>query len=645
MSIAQEIKDRLDIVDVISDYLPLKRSGRNLSGFCPFHNNTRTPAFYVSAERQTWKCFGACAEGGDIFSFVMKKEGLDFRETLELLARRAGVEIPVYNPKLPQVAATEERLGDLLESAADYFHHLLLYAPEAEEARQYVRSRGLYKRTVEQFKLGFSLDSFDACRTHFEGQGYSKADLLSAGLLTENEEKKRTYDRFRNRLMFPIWDAKGNVVGFGARTLEKDGVPKYLNSPQTKLFDKSRLLYSLNFAKRDIREARQSVIVEGYMDVIRAHERGFKNVIAQMGTALTGHQLNLLKRYSKQFVIALDADEAGINATMRSLEVARETLDRDVEIRFDARGLIKHEGRLKADIRVATMPIGQDPDDIIQRDPVQWVNLIANAKPVVEYVIEKLSADLDKSDAKAKSAVAQRIIPLIEDVSDSVERDHYWQLLSRTLIIDQRTLRRYAPKTKKQLRPRKAAAPPKRNRAKIKLSHRMVAPLATEPLEANYLRHALEHPDLMVKVDLQLKRACQPTVTRDDFTNTEDQALWNHLRRRAISAGRGQLVTVSELCDSLDTVLVSRIETLLGLSASAQREQLASRMTHSVLNWRLDKVKRHLSEVKQLVDQAQMLGNTDDTETYSFRCQELTMMIYSIHQAKHGLSSTAQRDN
>lgn len=644
MSIAQEIKDRLDIVDVISDYLPLKRSGRNLSGFCPFHTNTRTPAFYVSPERQTWKCFGACAEGGDVFAFVMKREGLDFREALELLARRAGVEIPVYNPKLPQDAAVEDRLGDLLESAADYFHHLLLYAPEAEEARQYVRSRGLYKRTVEQFKLGFSLNSFDACRAHFEGQGYSNYDLLDAGLLTENEEKQRVYDRFRNRLMFPIWDAKGKVVGFGARTLEKDGIPKYLNSPQTDLFDKSRILYGLNFGKRDVREARQAIIVEGYMDVIRAHERGFKNVVAQMGTALTEHQLNLLKRYSKQFVIALDADEAGVNATMRSLEVARETLDREVEIRFDARGLVKHEGRLKADIRVATMPAGQDPDDIIKADPVQWVNLIAGAKPIVEYVIETLSADLDKDDAKAKSEVAQRIIPLIQDIGDTVERDHYWQLLARTLGTDQRTLRRYTPKTKRIARP-KPKAKPKQDRAKIKLSHRMIAPLATEPLEANYLRQALEHPELMVKVDLQLQRAHQPTVNRDDFTGTEDQALWNYLRRRAVSAGRGQFVTISELCDSLDTVLVSRIETLLTLSASEQGEQLAARMTHSVLNWRLDKVKRHLSEVKQLLDEAQVLGDSDDMENYGFRCQELTMMIYSINQAKHNLSSITQRQN
>ena len=317
-------------------------------------------------------------------------------------------ELPEFRPKPQQQQETEDRLGDLMESAADYFHQLLLHAPEAEAARQYVRSRNLTRGSVKTFKLGYSLNSFDACRNHFGGMGYSEQELVDAGLLTENEEKGTRYDRFRNRLMFPIHDVNGRIVGFGARTLEKDGIPKYLNSPQTPVFDKSRLLYGLCFGKRDIREARQAVIVEGYMDVIRAHQNGFRNVIAQMGTALTEPQLQTLKRYTKRFVIALDADEAGMNATMRSLDVARETLDREIESRFDARGLLRHEGRLKADIRIATMPEGKDPDDIITEDPAHWLRLIHEAEPVVSYVIKVLTEDMDMSDGKAKSEVAKR---------------------------------------------------------------------------------------------------------------------------------------------------------------------------------------------------------------------------------------------
>jgi DNA primase len=314
MSVTQEIKSRLDIVDVVGDYLPLRKAGRAYSGFCPFHPNSRTPAFYVFPETQTWRCFGACAEGGDVFSFVMKKEGWDFKETLANLAGRAGVALEEYD-RAGKVKPAADSLVDLLTAAADYFHQLLLHAPQAELARRYVAERKLKAETLADFRLGYALNSWDACRTHFNAQGYDDRDLLDVGLLTENPERGSRYDRFRHRLMIPIRDVSGRIVGFGARTLDKDGLPKYLNSPQTTLFDKSHLLYGLDMARRHIREARQAVIVEGYMDVMQAWQAGFRNVVAQMGTALTEQQLQLLKRYTKRFVLALDADAAGAKAT------------------------------------------------------------------------------------------------------------------------------------------------------------------------------------------------------------------------------------------------------------------------------------------------------------------------------------------
>ena len=679
MSIAQEIKDKLDIVDVVSDYLPLKRSGRNLSGFCPFHQNTRTPAFYVSPERQTWRCFGACAEGGDVFSFVMKKEGIDFKEALTKLAARANVELPDYRPKSQQQKAVEDRLGDLLEAAADYFHQLLLSAPEAEQARQYIRSRNLLRRSVTNFKLGYALDRFDACRSHFNGMGYSQQELLDVGLLTENEEKGTVYDRFRNRLIFPIRNVNGRVVGFGARTLEKDGIPKYLNSPQTGLFDKSKLLYGLSAAKRDIREARQAVIVEGYMDVIRAHEAGFRNVIAQMGTALTETQLRTLKRYTKRFVIALDADEAGVKATMRSLEVARATLDRTIEVSFNPQGLLRQEGRLKADIRVATMPAGKDPDDIISADPTQWVTLISNARPIVTYVIESLTQGLDLRDGKAKSAVAEQVIPLIHDVADPIERDHFMQKLASVLQVDRRTLQRFSPQKKRKGKGKreKGKVPPPKSRVSVpddpfgdmlppepemrefaELSpepdnfeqplvtfRRSVAPIATAKIEADFLRQALGTPEIMLKVDMLLRKAQQPMIAATDFSNSEDQELWRHLRRLSAEASTGKLVSVSDMCDSLDNVLSSRVRSLqaIPLSSSPEIDHLSNSLTHSVLNCRLDKVRQTLSEVKHLMTDAQKAGDEESRESYAYRCQELTMMLYSINRARHTLSSASQR--
>ncbi|MFO7537951.1 MAG: DNA primase, partial [Chloroflexota bacterium] len=406
MSVTEEIKSRLDIVDYIGENLQLRRSGRNYAAFCPFHSNTRTPAFYIFPETQTWRCFGACAEGGDIFSYVMKRQGWDFKEALKHLAQRAGVELEPQTPAVQQRQAAEEKQVDLLTAAADYFHHLLLSAPQAEAARSYLAKRALNDDAIATFKLGFALNSWDACRTHFNEQGYSDEELLAVGLLTENPDKGTRYDRFRGRLIFPIRDGNGRIVGFGARTLDPDGIPKYLNSPQTDLFDKSAILYGLDLAKRAIRQERQVVIVEGYMDVIQAWQHGFHTVVAQMGTALTEAQMQQLKRYSKRFVMALDADAAGAKATLRSLDVARETLDQEVEIRFDARGLVQHEGRLKADIRIVTMPPGEDPDSIIRQDPARWPALLEQAKPVVAYVIDTAVADLDFNDPKAKTALA-----------------------------------------------------------------------------------------------------------------------------------------------------------------------------------------------------------------------------------------------
>ena len=579
-----------------------------------------------------------------------------------MLAARANVELPEYRPKPQQQQQAEDRLGNLIEAAADYFHQLFLHAPEAEEARQYVRSRTLTKGSVTRFKLGYSLDSFDACLSHFTGMGYSQKELLDAGLLTENEDQERVYDRFRNRLMFPIRNVNGRIVGFGARTLEKDGIPKYLNSPQTPLFDKSKLLYGLSQGKRDIREARQAVIVEGYMDVIRAHQAGFRNVIAQMGTALTETQLRTLKRFTKRFIIALDADEAGVNATMRSLEVARETLDRDVEVTFNARGLVQQEGRLKADIRVATMPEGKDPDDIITEDPGLWIELMHNAQPIVAYVIETLTAGVDMSDAKQKSALAEQVIPLINDLPDPIERSHYMQKLATTLGVDERVLRRFSPQQKRRATSQQRSGnsptlqvsdgvevPPDMDEADALFNtpgarfRRHVAPLAIENIEAHFLRQSLVHPEIMVRVDMLLKKAQQPIVSQADFSSTEDQSLWKHLRQRAIDGTNGALVSVDELCDSLDSVLASRIQTLLTKSAtpSSQLEQLSSRLAQSVLHWRLDKVKRMLSEVKQLMADAKRSGDAEMSELHAHHCRELTASIYSINRARHSMSAAA----
>ena len=415
-STIEEIKARSDLVTVVESYgVQLRKSGRNYAGLCPFHENSKTPAFSVNHERQTWRCFGSCGVGGDVIAFVQRQERCNFHTALELLGNKCGVQLSV-RPKSPEVKKRDE----LLTESADYFHQLLLSAPQAEAARQYVRSRGLLRRSVKGFKLGYSLPSWNDCLQHFTRKGYTVDDLLSTGLAAKGE-KGGVYDRFRNRLMFPICLTSGQVVGFGARTLEPDGVPKYLNSPQSKHFDKSRLLYGLNFARQGMRRTGEVIIVEGYMDAIRSHEAGFSNTVATMGTALSADQLHIVARASHRIVIALDADEAGSAAAMRVIEMAQR--------------LISAESNIDADIYIATMPEGSDPDDVISNDPQQFALLIVDAQTVVDYVLEHLTSGTDLSSIKLKRDIAAKMRPLIMSVRDLVERDGYWRLLADRLNV------------------------------------------------------------------------------------------------------------------------------------------------------------------------------------------------------------------
>jgi DNA primase len=631
MSVTEEIKSRLDIVDIVSESVSLRKSGRSFAGFCPFHANSRTPAFYVFPETQTWHCFGACAEGGDLFSYVMKQQGWDFKETLKHLAGRAGVTLEEQKPVDKVQKTAEKKQLDLLTAAADYYHMLLLYAPEAEQARQYVQSRGLLDDTLAAFRIGFALDSWSACRTHFNDKGYTDDELVQVGLLTEHPEKDTRYDRFRNRLMIPIGDNDGRIVGFGARTLDKDGLPKYLNSPQTPLFDKSHILFGLDRAKRSIREARQAVIVEGYMDVIAAWQAGFGNVVAQMGTALTERQLQLLKRYTKRFVLALDADAAGAKATMRSLQVARETLDREVEVRFDARGLVQHEGRLQADIRIVTMPAGDDPDSIIRRDVSEWPRLLAQAKPIVAYVIDVATQGVDLREAKAKTAVAQQVIPLIKDIVNPVERDHYWQELARALHTDERALRQMPMQ---QNRPRSAAAQPAAQKQKKIGNGRVV-----DMRQINYLRECIHYPQIMKQINLKLAQCRQPLVAETDFSMPEDREL---LKRMIKWVEQGNIVTITEMWDSLDEdVLQERAKYLLQTAPTPESElsRLPEKLALSVLHWRLERVKGHLSELQQLIRETNRNDQPELADLYSQQIRESHLMIQSLNRAAEAVTA------
>lgn len=439
MSVVDEIKARLDIVDVVSGYVHLQKAGRNFKALCPFHHE-KTPSFVVFPETQTWRCFGACGEGGDLFSFVMKAEGWEFGEALRNLAKRAGVELTPLTAAQQQQANEYERLQGMIEEAARFFHQQLLEAPAAESVRAYVAGRGLRPETIAAFQLGYAPDDWHQALQHLQMLGYAQDEIVEAGLAIRNEQGN-VYDRFRHRLMIPIRDARGRTVGFGARALDRDAVPKYLNSPQSPLFDKGRLLYGLDMARRAIRETETAVIVEGYMDVMQAHQAGFANVVAQMGTALTEDQLRQLSRYARRLILALDPDVAGTSATMRGLNVAREVLQSDHAVTFDPRGVMRYTGLLELDIRVITLPEGHDPDDLIRQNPQAWQTLLERAVPVAEYVIQQGTAHLTpQSSYQEREQAARALLPLLTATESDIERSGNIQALARRVRIDERTL-------------------------------------------------------------------------------------------------------------------------------------------------------------------------------------------------------------
>ncbi len=521
MTAIDEIKARIDIVDLVSETVDLRRSGRNYTGFCPFHHNTRTPAFAVWPESGTWRCFGECNDGGDIFKFVMKKEGWDFPEALRYLAERAGVTLEPPTTEQQEQVEENERLRELLEEAVTFYRHNLLNTIAGNSGLTYLQGRGLSDETIEVFGLGYAPDSWEAASEHFKSKGYSERELVDAGLASERESGG-IYDRFRARVLLPIRDERGRMAGFGARTLVPDGLPKYLNSPQTSIFDKGRILFGLDRARRTIRTQDQVVIVEGYMGVLAPHQHGFTNVVATMGTALTEHHLRLIKRFTRRIILAMDSDAAGANATLRGLEVARQTLDREGEVLFDARGLLHWEGRLQADIRVSTLPQGMDPDDVVNNNPQDWEALIAKAKPVVEHVMDTLAQGRDLGDPKVKTEVAAQVMPLIGDLPNAIERDTYRQKLARFLRVDERTLLgvgQFRPRQPRYQQRTVSNVPEEEQ----EILHDII--FVNQKREAYILGALIRRPDLIYHLDRHLQEDGLERIAEADFDQIDHQEL------------------------------------------------------------------------------------------------------------------------
>jgi DNA primase len=401
-----EVKSRLEIAEVVGAYVPLKQAGRSLKAPCPFHQE-RSASFTVSPERGIYKCFG-CGEGGDIFDFVMKMDGVDFRQALEMLARKAGVELKARGGDDGAAKKLRERLISAHELAVKYFQLSLV---KNQKALEYVvKKRRLGKQTIKDFQIGYAPDSWNGLTDVLVKKGFTLKELLQGGLAGQKEGRSTMYDLFRGRVMFPICDREGRPIGFTGRVLD-DGVPKYLNTPQTSLYDKSQAIFGLHLAKDAIRSNDEVVLVEGQMDVVASHQAGVKQVVATSGTALTIEHLRMLSKLTKNIKLAFDADRAGLAATERAIEMGQ---------------------KLGLTLRMVVLPEGaKDADELIgAQGPEALVAAIGDAKYIVDYLFDRFEKDFDLSSAVGKRGYANRLASNLRRLGDPVEQDHYIKLLA-----------------------------------------------------------------------------------------------------------------------------------------------------------------------------------------------------------------------
>ena len=478
MTVVDDVKGRLDIVEVISQRVALQRSGNSFKANCPFHQEN-TPSFHVFPDRQSWRCFGSCATGGDVLSFVMKSDNLEFREALRQMADQTGIALP--NSR----ADSQNEAGYRVNEDTRSFFQRTLASAQGAAARQYLEQRGLNKLSIESFGIGLSPSDGESLKNHLIREGYSQEELTKAGVLRTGDDGLN-HDLFRGRLMFPIRDAHGNLAGFGARTLD-GSEPKYLNSAQGPLFDKSSILYALDRARSDIRKE-GAVIVEGYMDAIAAHQAGFKNVVAQMGTALTEAQVVEIRRLTGTMTMALDQDAAGQNATLRSLDVVLQNfLEKQVN-RGDRAGLTQPE---HSDPRVIIMPSGQDPDEVIRRSPSDWSKLVESAVPAITFRINAITSTRDTSTPDSKAKCVAEAAPFVHMLGGGIQQANALELLADNLDVPIDTIKAALarPSTvRRNRRPEEQRSASTTSSPFTKLDH--------DPIEEHCLQLLLEFPEL-----------------------------------------------------------------------------------------------------------------------------------------------------
>ncbi|TSC53336.1 MAG: DNA primase [Parcubacteria group bacterium LiPW_39] len=604
-NVIDQIKQKLDVVEVIGGYLRLTKAGRNYKARCPLHNE-RTPSFMVSPERQIWHCFG-CGQGGDIFGFVMKIEGMEFGDALRLLARKAGV---VLKKQDPQVQSQKKRLYELCELSTRFFETQLAKSSSGKKVQQYLKERGLEPETIKTWRLGWAPDEWRALSDFLRSRGYKKQEMLQAGLIVQKEENNPPtpllkggagglsdyYDRFRSRIIFPIFDIQGQVVAFGGRIFEiptnypinpakaghgageskritnkeKIEPAKYVNSPQTPLYDKSRILYGLHKSKIEIRAKDQCIIVEGYMDLLMSWQGEVQNVVASSGTALTEMQLNIIGRYTKNLAMAFDTDMAGDAATRRSIDLA-----------------------LKQDFNIKVIALkDKDPAEAVKKNPQDWQKAIEQAQSVMEFYFASTSAKFNSQTLEGKREIKKILLPVIKAVASKTEQSEWLRELARRLRVDEKDLMFDMQNIKSapaQYQPASESGAPLPG-------HNQSRP---EALEERFLGLCLDHPQYFENF---------AAISEDDFQNQQLAQIFGQLK--SLIEQKKETDLLSHLQKSLSPELKLQLDylSLKIQSQPADELQVTSEIEGCLRELKIIKIRQQLVVLSYEIKEVQAGG-------------------------------------
>lgn len=601
----EEIKSRIDVVDLINEYVKLTPGGANWKARCPFHNE-KSPSFMVSRSKGIWHCFG-CGKGGDIFAFLQEMEGLEFVEALRVLAKRANVTLAARDP---QLASRRNLLLDIMRAAVEAAHASLRKSEKARAARAYLAERGVEEETVELFKLGYTPNEWETMKTHLKEQGFKEDDILAAGLLVRSE-KGSTYDRFRGRILFPIHDLHGNPIGFGGRIIESgiannefgptaDSRPpeaasaKYINTPQSLVYDKSAVLFGIDRAKQDIRREGAAVVVEGYMDCLTSHQAGVRHVVASSGTALTEQHVRLLKRYADTVILAFDADAAGQEAAKRGVGQA---LAQELTV------------------KILELPMGKDPDELIRQDVDAWRKAIAAAQPALAYFVASTLARLDVNKVEDKKRAVKELLPLIAMARDPVEQSHYLKQLAGAVGVAEHMLREKLPGQGKQ-----------------GVGHRALGVGEKEQTEAVILEQSREerlsdllvallvkYPDELAYVAEQLSpQAVTPDVNRKLYT--EAIVWYTEHHAFELEAFRTAHADDAELLERMDVAALLAEREFPEENGISVRRELAA----TIPPLKRSLIRQKLATVTKRIEELEHAGPPDELEAATQAFHELT---------------------